>query len=483
MFHRRLALHLLAPTVLVSMVLVSACAVAAVYLNYLNIGVSDVLRENVQSTQVAARLETTARELIRLFRSDGGDSQFVDKVEEQNHILDELEIDAAELANLEHERRLVNEIRANMHEYRKRWSERRSGGAPLSGYNSNAALAQYLEEKVLAPGVNLRTFNTDQVEDAERQNREIVGGLRWWLIALGLFGPIGGLLLGYAVAKSFRRSIFQLSVRMRDAAGRLNRELGSVQLEEETDLPDLHRQMQGVLDEIERVVEQLQQREREVLRSEQLAAVGQVAAGVAHELRNPLTSIKMLVQTGLEGTPPAGTPTEDLRIIESEVRRMEKTIRLFLDFARPPHSERRPSDLVEVVRKALALMEGRARRQKVTLEPVLPEAPVILNIDPDQIHQVVLNLLLNACDAVPQGGRVRVVVQVLGKGAEVRVEDDGPGIAANIRERLFEPFVSSKDTGLGLGLSICKRLIEGHGGTIRGVNAERGAVFTFTLHE
>src|SRR4029077_20033303 len=104
-----------------------------------------------------------------------------------------------------------------------------------------------------------------------------------------------------------------------------------ITLDEQTDLPELHRQMQGVLEEIERVVEQLQQREREVLRAEQLAAVGQVAAGVAHEIRNPLTTVKMLVQTGLEGTPPAGLPAEDLAVIENEVRRMEQFIRLFLD--------------------------------------------------------------------------------------------------------------------------------------------------------
>src|SRR5262249_45361366 len=158
-----------------------------------------------------------------------------------------------------------------------------------------------------------------------------------------------GLLLGYAVARSLRRSIYQLSVHLQHAAGRLNRELVAngaaaktqggpdflITLEERSDLPELHRQMRGVLEEIERVVGQLQQREREVLRAEQLAAVGQVAAGVAHELRNPLTSVKMLVQSGLE-QPAAGLPPDDLAIIENEIRRMEHCIQTFLDFARPP---------------------------------------------------------------------------------------------------------------------------------------------------
>src|SRR5262249_38347614 len=170
------------------------------------------------------------------------------------------------------------------------------------------------------------------------------------------------------------------SVRIRDAAGRLNRDLGSVTVQKEGDLADLDRQMEHVLDEIGRTIDQLQQREHEVLRTEQLAAVGQLAAGVAHELRNPLTSIKMLVQTGLEGDAPPGLPAEDLAVVEREVRRMEGYIRTFLDFARPPRSERRRTDLGAVVRRALTLTEGRARRQQVVLTEALPSEPVTLDI-------------------------------------------------------------------------------------------------------
>ena len=174
--------------------------------------------------------------------------------------------------------------------------------------------------------------------------------LAWGVIVVAFAAPLSGLALGYAMARSIHHSIYQLSVRIRDAAGRLSGEAPPVVLEEPGDLPDLHKQMQGVIEEIERVVGRLQQREREVLRAEQLAAVGQVAAGVAHELRNPLTSVKMLVQTGLEGPTPAGLPPDDLAIIEHEVRRMEACIQTFLDFARPPHAERRRADLLGVVR-------------------------------------------------------------------------------------------------------------------------------------
>ncbi|HEV3116951.1 MAG TPA: ATP-binding protein [Gemmataceae bacterium] len=491
MFTRPLAIKLLAPTVLVSIALVLACIFGALALNYVNTNLLKELTENIESTRAAQHLETATEELIRLLkgahdRPEELARQINAKNQEARQRLDE----ALALANLEGEKILVPKIEKGFAEYIRDWEARPSaGGSELADYDKN--LAGRLDDQVLRPCKDLRDFNLKEIETSNLKNQQIIKGLNWALLAVGLAAPLSGLLLGYAVARSLHHSIYQLSVGIRDAAGRLNRELGSVTLEEQGDLPDLHRQLQGVIAEIERVVEQLQQREREVLRAEQLAAVGQIAAGVAHELRNPMTSVKMLVQTGLEGT--TGLPADDLRIIEHEIRRMEQCIQLFIDFARPPRSERRQADLLTVLRRALALVEGPARRQKITLVADLPAEPVMLMIDPEQIHQVVVNLLLNALDALPRGGTVQLRVlhkpqasavspASVSEAIEVQVRDDGPGIAPRVRDRLFEPFVSSKETGLGLGLSICKRLIEGHGGTIKGEDApEGGAVFAFTL--
>jgi two-component system, NtrC family, sensor histidine kinase HydH len=487
---RPLALKLLAPTVLVSLALVSACSFGAVYLNRLHVNVSEELSENVQSTRVADSLEAVTAGLVNLLDGDPADPKAMAEVGKQNERARDLLQEAERLANLEQEKVLVGQIRDGLQEYLAAWERR--GAVPPGQWPAADHRLQGIIGRVLQSCRALRSYNARQIEVSDRENQAIVQRLQWGLLTVGLGAPMSGLLLGYAVARSLHHSIYQLSVGIRDAAGRLNRELGSVTLEEEGDLPDLHRRVQGIIAEVERVVDQLQQREREVLRAEQLAAVGQVAAGVAHELRNPLTSVKMLVQTGLEGEPPAGLAAEELAIIEHEVRRMEQCIQLFLDFARPPRSERRRTDLVPVLRRAAALVEGRARRQKVTLVTDLPEEPVFLLIDPEQVHQVAVNLLLNALDALPRGGTVWVEsVRPEARGSkengrpgivEVRVRDTGPGIAPRVRSRLFEPFVSSKDTGLGLGLSISKRLIEAHGGTIRGDDApEGGAQFAFTL--
>jgi two-component system, NtrC family, sensor histidine kinase HydH len=486
MLNRRLSLKLYAPTALLSLLLVGTCVLVARNLNQLHVNLAHELRENFESMRAADNLETNVHELINLLRDDRRNpARLAERITAANQKLRlELLPESERLANLEPETALVQQIHAGVDEFDKRWHSRQVLTPPPEDA-SNAALAKLLEEQVIPHCRQLRSFNIDQVGASDRANSLIVSRLTSLLIAVSIIAPIGALLGGYFIARNVYQSIYQLGVHIRDAAGRLQGEIRPVTLEEPHDLPDLNRQMQGVIEKIEQVVEQLQQREREVLRAEQLAAVGQVAAGVAHELRNPLTSVKMLVQTGLEEPQPTGLPPEDLAVIEHEIRRMEACIQTFLDFARPPSSERRPTDLLAVMRRSLALIEGRARKQHVTLETDLPLAPVMLAIDGEQIHQVVLNLLLNALDALAHGGAIRIKMSAPTperREAQVSIADTGPGIAPRIKERLFQPFVSSKETGLGLGLSICQRLIEAHGGTITGENtADGGAVFTFTL--
>lgn len=233
---------------------------------------------------------------------------------------------------------------------------------------------------------------------------------------------------------------------------------------------------------IDRLIEQRQQREREVMRADQLAMVGQVAAGFAHEIRNPLTAVKMLVQTGRkEGGTPLGT--DDLEVIEHEIRRMERSLQRFLDFARPPRPERRPLDLRLVVGRVLTLLQTRATRQSIETHYPRPEFPMIVEADEDQIQQLILNLVMNALDAMPSGGRLECRIdQLTGSFVELRVSDSGPGIPVELLPRLFDPFISTKETGIGLGLAVSFRIAENHGGTLSAANLrDGGACFVVRL--
>jgi two-component system sensor histidine kinase HydH len=234
---------------------------------------------------------------------------------------------------------------------------------------------------------------------------------------------------------------------------------------------------------MERTAQEERLRERQMGRAEQMAAIGQVAAGVAHELRNPLTSVKGLVQVNLRDAVAHGLPAEDLRVIEQEVRRMERTLQTFLDFARPPRPDRRRLDLAEVVERVYALVAGRARKQGVALRSLRPGGPTWVDGDRDQLQQLVLNLVLNALDAMPRGGAVEADLRAPRDGAvELSVRDTGPGIPPHILPKVFETFVSSKETGIGLGLPVSRRIAEDHGGTLSAYNLPaEGACFTLRL--
>src|SRR6185437_17145998 len=204
---------------------------------------------------------------------------------------------------------------------------------------------------------------------------------------------------------------------------------------------------------------------------------GQMAAGIAHELRNPLMPMKILVQAAAERSPSPGLDERDLAVLEQEITRLERSIQLFLDFARPPRLEKRTFDIGEMLASLVNLLTPRAEQQGVRLEFRPPEQPISIQADVGQIRQVVLNLLLNALDATPHGGRVQLELSapksaVEGDGAKdhwvtLRVSDTGRGLPAGLGQRIFEPFVSTKETGLGLGLSISKRIVETHEGDIR----------------
>lgn len=476
MWQRSLSLRVAGPTVLMSVLLLGLCTAAAVYLYRQQATTAEILARNVVSRQLDHALETVVDELVTVQREGS------DQVEALHERIQVLLAQAQELAETEEERRLVRQLEHSFARYYQHWETRFS---PVEAVDPAAAQAavMILETETLPLCRQLREYHSLQIEHAAAAHRQTVPWMAWGLAGVGSLGAIAGVLLGYGAARRLRRSIQQLSVRVQDAAGKLSQPLPTVILTEDGDLHHVNEQMQGVVREIERVVEQLQQREREVLRADQMVAVGQMAAGVAHELRNPLTSIKMLVQANREEAEAHGLPAEDFQMIEQEIRRMERCLQTFLDFARPPKPERRPVSLAMLVDRTFALVEGRARKQHVTLHCTHPTTPVIVEADADQMQQVLVNLALNALDAMPRGGSLEVSLGAPVHGQiELRVRDTGPGIAPALLPRLFEPFVSSKETGLGLGLVVSRRIAESHGGNLWVTNPPHGgACFVLRL--
>lgn len=223
-------------------------------------------------------------------------------------------------------------------------------------------------------------------------------------------------------------------------------------------------------------------REAEALRAQQMATLAQLATGVAHEIRNPLTSIKMLVQVNRSRFSRDGWPVDDLELVEQEIRRMERSVNSLLAYARPEQGEWAVFSLQPVVGRAVKLVEGRCEQQGVKIRVSAADSAVVLTGDAGQIQQLLLNLLLNACDAMPLGGELTVQSVVLGGRMELMVGDTGEGIRADMQDKLFEPFSTNKPTGVGLGLGICRRIATAHGGTLVGRNRPNGgAEFCLSL--
>ena len=213
--------------------------------------------------------------------------------------------------------------------------------------------------------------------------------------------------------------------------------------------------------------------------------MGELVAGVAHELRNPLTSVKLLIQSAAQRHPERALTDRQYQVIQEEITRMERTIQGLLDFARPPRLHRLRHDLRDTLGRALNLMDGRAKHAGVALSTELPGQPVMVDADPEQLHQVFINLLLNAIESMTQGGSLSVAMQPSNPaGGECRVLfcDSGPGIPPSVVGKIFEPFVTSKERGTGLGLAVSRRIIDEHGGRLTGANRpDAGAVFIVEL--
>lgn len=467
-----LQLRYLTPLALISACLVALSAVTAVSLFGQQESLNRMLWENVRSQRAAVELEECLRDLIVL------ENDQVRRVSALHDRVVTLLAVVSEYSDQAEEVSLYQRMHRQFATYLSMWGQLPPQTAAEYD-DARREATRFLEQEVLRPCQEFEAYNAVRVGASADNHERVLRRLAWGMAGVGVMGGVAGLVLGYGVARGLARSIRRLHVQLRDAAGKLGPEFPAIVLTEDGDFGGLHAEIDRLSGRIEQVVRDLQARELEVLRAEQLAAVGQLAAGVAHEIRNPLTSIKMLTQAAIqEGGAASG---EDLRVIEGEVRRMERSLNTFLDFARPPKLERSAVAVGRLVADVFGLLRPRAERQRVALLADLP-AELTVTADREQLRQVFVNLTLNALDALPAGGTARVAARRVPGAVEVTVADSGPGIPAAMLPKLFTPFASSKDTGLGLGLVISRRIVTDHGGTLTAANrANGGAEFLIRL--
>lgn len=272
---------------------------------------------------------------------------------------------------------------------------------------------------------------------------------------------------------------------------RPEREFGTADLH----LLELFAAQAAVLIHNARLYQEIQERmgaqrqaEMQLVRSARLAAVGEMAAGVAHELNNPLTTVSGFIELVLEELPPDAAYRQDLELVLREARRARGVVRRLLDFSRPADNLRVQSDVNEIVSEVLTLVQHLVRTNGVELRVQLREELPWISIDPNQIKQVLLNLVHNALQAMPRGGVLSVQTDIQTRQEAnwqvISVCDSGEGIKSEDMERIFEPFFTTRPvgSGTGLGLSVSYGIVTEHGGFIDVESLPgRGSCFTIWL--
>jgi signal transduction histidine kinase len=269
---------------------------------------------------------------------------------------------------------------------------------------------------------------------------------------------------------------------LRKLARDANREGGSVGADDE--VRALSQSVHGLIEEFDHTQTELERSREHLLQSEKMALVGKLAAGVAHSIRNPLTSVKMRLFSLSRSLDLSEQQKEDFEVISEEIRHTDTIVQNFLEFSRPPKLKMQKISASEVVDVALQLMHHRLESYRVEIRLERGRRLPEIQADPEQLKEVLVNLIVNACEAMGSGGTIVIREEILdsarGEKVIIRLTDNGPGIPKSIQERIFEPFFTTKEEGTGLGLSIATRIMEEHGGRLE-VETGEGAGTTFVI--
>lgn len=248
----------------------------------------------------------------------------------------------------------------------------------------------------------------------------------------------------------------------------------------------LERSYQQLQKEVGRLRLELQKKNELLERKSRLAALGEMAAGLAHEIRNPLGGVQLyasLLERDLEGQP---EQLQWVRKIDKGVRSLDMIVSDVLAFAQDQVCQKTPVHLVHLVEGVMDLVRPKLDNEDIEVDYTGVDAEITVHVDANMIQRVFINLIFNAIDAIEGAGRVTISAESCSGDANYKtricIADSGPGIERAVLSKIFNPFFTTKDTGIGLGLAIVHRLIECHGGIISASNNKpRGAIFTILL--
>jgi signal transduction histidine kinase len=374
----------------------------------------------------------------------------------------------------------LEEIGADYEHYaakKKRVVELYRAGDSAAGADLHREVHRHFDS-LIQRSAQFKQLHTDRILTAEVYSHEQSHRLR--LISFAAILSSAGLIL--LLAFVFVYQILEPLRRLTLEAYR-----AGVPVRSENEVKALSRGVRVLLHNVDHTQSELDRSRESLLQAEKMALVGKLAAGMAHSIRNPFTSVQMRLFSLGRSIDLDAAQREDFEVISAEIRHIDAIVQNFLEFSRPPKLRMQPVNPSSVVDSALRLLEHRLKAYGVTASVDRPVPLPRVRADAEQLKEVLVNLVVNACEAMAPGGRISIEERwsphaAHGQAAVIRVRDDGPGIPSHLLEKVFQPFFSTKDQGTGLGLSIAQRIIGEHGGRLEVESIEgRGAVFTITL--
>ena len=441
-----------------------------------------IIDKNMAAYQVVETLETALvnqKGFVTYFFLDN-DPAWLEQLGVYRQIFKERLKEAKDLAELREQEEIINEIERKYNRYitlKDKVIEYYKNGDRETGLKFHGKVRDYFFQ-TLDLCEKYKKLYIDEMREVKKSSLNQAMGLRIFTGSAILVV----LILGSVLAVILIRNILEPLRRLTLETSRKNPVADS-----SNELTALSMGVQNLIEDIDHTHTELERSRETLLQSEKMALVGRLAAGVAHSIRNPLTSAKMRLFSLSRSLNMSPVQEEDFQVISKEIGHIDTIIQNFLEFSRPPKltmQEVSPSAVIDLV---LQLTKHKLESYNVKLNLDRNHALPLIQADPEQMKEVLVNLIDNACESMKGGGEITIsereeISEELGPVISIRVTDNGPGIPESIRDQVLQHFFTTKEEGTGLGLSIARRIVENHGGILDFTSEEKkGTTFIISI--
>jgi signal transduction histidine kinase len=441
-----------------------------------------IVRKNLVALQQAETLQTaliSQRGFVSYYFLDG-DPDWLGQLGEYRRIFKERLSEARELVETEQENYALHLIESEyvqytlskdsvIHHYQAGEADKRAQ-LHRDSRDHFSRIIQLCEE--------YKNLHRDRLEQVSAESQTQAERLRMIAASAMLISLFLALLLAFMLIHHILGPVRRLALE----ADRMGQPLDSG-----NEVKALSRSVRGLIEEYDLAYSELEKSREHLLHAEKMALVGKLAAGMAHSIRNPLTSVKMRIFSLDRALDLSEPQKEDFEVISDEIRHIDTIVENFLEFSRPPKLKIQKVNPSEVVDLVLQLLRHRLESYDVEIRLNRTGPLPLIEADPEQLKEVLVNLVVNACESMERGGTILIkeeqaVVEPLGYVVSIGLADNGPGIPDSLQGKIFQPFFTTKEEGTGLGLSIAARIVKEHGGRLDMWSKEgEGTTFTIIL--